>query len=283
MSKKDPAALFYIAEWLTSTAEMDSDIRGWYLGLILHQFDKGDLPSDLEKLAMLAGVKFSEFERFKQVFKQVLEQKFEQIDGGRLINPQANKIIRARESFKDKRSKSGTVGYLVKLAMTLTGVTQRNIDAIKKHIYTFDSEQLEQAKDKQVLEQMLKLYINGNRNRNIDIKENNGVPDQPLIFEHPQPEVHPLQNFITANFPEVSKLKTQLTFQNSQLLCKSFSKKMIEDVLLDMENHKELTKKYSSVYLTVSKWCRMRKEKEPVNKFVTQKEYDKDWNSLTKK
>lgn len=280
MSKKDPAALFYIAEWLTSTAEMDSDTRGWYLGLILHQFDKGDLPSDLEKLAVLAGVRFSEYERFKQVFKQVLEQKFEQIDGGRLINPQANKIIRARESFKDKRSKSGTVGYLVKLAMTLTGVTQRNIDAIKKHIYTLNSDQLEQAKDKQVLEQMLKLYINGNRNRNIDIKENNGVTAQPLIFEQPEPEVHPLQKHISENYPEVSKLKTQLTFQNSQLLCKSFSKQMIEDVLKDMENHKELTKKYTSVYLTVSQWCRRRKEKEPINKFTVQKEYGKDWTSL---
>ena len=42
MSTRDPAVLFYIDTffWLTATAEMDSDVRGWYLNLILHQFDK---------------------------------------------------------------------------------------------------------------------------------------------------------------------------------------------------------------------------------------------------
>ena len=75
---KDPAALMYIDTWLTSTAEMDADVRGWYLNLILHNYDKNDLPNDIEKLAVLAGVKFSEFKRFEQVFKQVFEQRFEE-------------------------------------------------------------------------------------------------------------------------------------------------------------------------------------------------------------
>jgi len=72
---KDPAVLFFISDWLTSTAEMDSDCRGWYLNLILHQYDKKDLPDDIEKLAVLAGVKFSEFERFKQVFENEIKSK----------------------------------------------------------------------------------------------------------------------------------------------------------------------------------------------------------------
>ena len=74
---KDPAVLFFINDWLTSTAEMDADIRGWYLNLLLHNYDKKDLPNDVEKLAVLCNVKFSEYERFKQVFEQVLKQKFE--------------------------------------------------------------------------------------------------------------------------------------------------------------------------------------------------------------
>ena len=73
---KDPAVLFYINDWLSSTAEMDADVRGWYLNLLLHNYDKKTLPNNVEKLAVLCNVKFSEYERFKQVFEQVLKQKF---------------------------------------------------------------------------------------------------------------------------------------------------------------------------------------------------------------
>ena len=111
---KDPAALFYIDKWLSSTAEMDSDVRGWYLNLILHQYDKKSLPNDLEKLAVLAGVKFSEFERFKQVFEQVLKQKFETNEDNRLENSFAREIMVGREMFKDKRSNSGKLSYVLK-------------------------------------------------------------------------------------------------------------------------------------------------------------------------
>ena len=103
---KDPACLFYIDTWLSATAEMDSDVRGWYLNLILHQYDKKDLPNDIEKLAVLAGVKFSEFERFKQMYEQVLKQKFKQNENNRLENNFAKQIITNREQFKDKRQKS---------------------------------------------------------------------------------------------------------------------------------------------------------------------------------
>ena len=99
---KDPAVLFYISDWLTSTSEMDSDCKGWYLNLILHNYDKGSLPNDIEKLAVLAGVKFSEFKRFEHVFEHVLKQKFEPIDEQRLSNLKAQTILKDRECFKDK-------------------------------------------------------------------------------------------------------------------------------------------------------------------------------------
>ena len=74
---KNPACLFYINDWLTSTAEMDADCRGWYLNLLLHNYDKETLPNEIEKLAVLCNVKFSEYQRFEQVFEHVLKQKFE--------------------------------------------------------------------------------------------------------------------------------------------------------------------------------------------------------------
>ena len=66
---KDPAILFYYDTWLTATAEMDADVRSWYLDLLIHQYDKGSLPNDDEKLASLARVKISQFNKFKQINK----------------------------------------------------------------------------------------------------------------------------------------------------------------------------------------------------------------------
>ena len=114
MKEKDPAVLFYISDWLTSTSEMDADCRGWYLNLILHNYDKEDLPNDLEKLAVLCNVKFSEYERFKHVFEHVLKQKFEVKENGRLCNSKTQTILKYRELYKEKRSDAGKKSYLIK-------------------------------------------------------------------------------------------------------------------------------------------------------------------------
>lgn len=111
---KDPAVLFYINDWLTSTAEMDADARGWYLNLLLHNYDKGSLPNNIEKLAVLCNVKFSEFNRFKQVFEQVFKQKFNLLENDRLSNPRTDTVLKDREYFKEKRSIAGKTSYVMK-------------------------------------------------------------------------------------------------------------------------------------------------------------------------
>lgn len=170
MSKKDPAVLFYIDNWLVSTKEMKADERGWYLNLILHQYDKGDLPNEIEELANLADVRFSEYEQFKQKWEQVLKHKFKQNDKGRLENATAKEILKNREIFKEKRTLSGIIGYVIKVAIRDLGATPDQVDYLKS---TLDFENLD-IKNKQMLEQVLKqtikLYINGNGNININNK-----------------------------------------------------------------------------------------------------------------
>jgi hypothetical protein len=165
---KDPAVLFYISDWLTSTAEMDADCRGWYLNLILHQYDKKDLPNDIENLAVLAGVKFSEYDRFKQVFEQVLKQKFKQTESGRLANDKAKEILQKRERFVEKRINSGKIGYLVKVIHEITSDSEE-IEYLKDNFDFEENDIKDKQVLKQVLKQMLKLYRNGNENRNKDI------------------------------------------------------------------------------------------------------------------
>jgi len=172
---KDPAALFYIDTWLSATAEMDADVRGWYLNLILHNYDKKDLPNDIEKLAVLAGVKFSEFERFKQVFEQVLKHKFSLNDNNRLENNYAKHIIQSMELFKEKRSKSGNIGVIIKIAKSIEGFTENYIEQLKNHLFTLDTDEIDKHKDKQMLKQMLKLYINENKTKDKDINNDTNL------------------------------------------------------------------------------------------------------------
>jgi len=171
---KDPAALLYIDTWLSSTAGMDADCRGWYLNLLLHQYDKKELPNDIETLAVLANVKFSEFERFKQVFEQVLRQKFEQNESGNLENPQASEIIRKRETFKDKRSNSGTIGYIIKVAKAEVSKKEGFLEYVKENVDINNTNTKDKQVLKQVLEHLLKLYKNenGGEDKNEGVKEN---------------------------------------------------------------------------------------------------------------
>lgn len=171
---KDPAVLFYINDWLTSTAEMDADVRGWYLNLLLHNYDKKNIPNDVEKLAVLCNVKFSEFERFKQVFEQVLKQKFEQVENNRLSNRKTDSILRAREIFKDKRSNAGKMSYVIKYMAKNYYKQYENKKLLNFVKINFDlsidlkNEQML----KQVFKQVFELYINENENSNINtIKE----------------------------------------------------------------------------------------------------------------
>ena len=172
---KDPAVLFYIKDWLTSTAEMDADCRGWYLNLLLHNYDKGDLPNDLEKLAVLCNVKFSEYKRFEHVFEQVLKHKFEHNENLRLTNTRTNEILQSRELFKDKRSKAGKISYMMKYFAKNFAEDYKNTglrDFVKKN-FNYEIDSKNEQEFKQVFKHLFELYINENENVNKEVSSNN--------------------------------------------------------------------------------------------------------------
>lgn len=165
---KDPAVLFFISDWLTATAEMDADVKGWYLDLILHNYDKGSLPNDVEILAKLAGVKFSEYDRFKQMFEQVIKHKFEQIEDNRLTNHRTSHVLQSREMFKDKRSHAGKTSYLMKYFAKNFPKEYANQD-IKRYVkqeFDYSIDLTNEHMLKQMFKQMFELYINGYGNEN---------------------------------------------------------------------------------------------------------------------
>jgi uncharacterized protein YdaU (DUF1376 family) len=166
---KDPAALLYIDKWIAATQGMMGDAKGWFLDLILYQYDKGSLPADLDELASICRIRPSEYSKFEQVFKQVLEQKFKQDDEGRLENEFAKEIIQRRKAFKDKRSNAGKWGYVKKyIAKNYGGKAPEEWNFIYEHFdFTIDLKNEQMLK--QVLEQIFKLYINVNEDVNGNI------------------------------------------------------------------------------------------------------------------
>lgn len=165
---KDPAALLYIDSWRTSTTEMDAITRAYYMDLLLHQYDKGSLPNNIEELANICRVRFSEFEQFKQVFEQVLKQKFKENENGRLENDFASEIIRKRQSFVEKRSNAGKLSYVLKYFRKNYKINKGLENFIKDNI-DLDFDIKNEQVLKQVFEQISELYINGDEDENKDI------------------------------------------------------------------------------------------------------------------
>lgn len=173
--KKDPAVLLYINDWLVSTADMDADCRGWFLNLLLHNYDKGALPNDIEKLAVLCNVRFSEFNRFEQVFEQVLKHKFNKDENGKLTNERTSSILKSREAFKEKRSDSGKMSYLMRFFSKKfpKEFKEHNLKEFIKKSFDFELVDLKNEQMlEQVFKQMFELYRNENENENKDLNKN---------------------------------------------------------------------------------------------------------------
>lgn len=216
---KDPAVLFFIDKWLVATKGMKADCRGWFLNLILHQFDKGELPNDIEELANYADVRISEFERFKQVFEQVLKHKFEQNENGCLENSIAKEILRGREQFKEKRENAGKLSYFLKYVRANLCKDENIIHAIKARVdlSCVDIKKPQQIEHvfkqvlKQVSEQKSELYINTNENVIVNKIEVIKNEIESLILENEEGRIS--ANTLADYF---SKWLTQLEIKNKR-------------------------------------------------------------------
>jgi hypothetical protein len=67
--------------------------------------------------------------------------------------------------------------------------------------------------------------------------------------------------WINENTPSVAKLKNQITESQYDKLSRSYDLSDIYKELESMENYQPLTKKYTSVYLTLKKWLEMDKDR----------------------
>jgi hypothetical protein len=171
---QDPAFLMYYKDILVSCAHWEADELGWYLRLICHQADKPEgLPADdIEALALLAGVKFSQYERFKQCWQRTLLAKWEQTEHGTLLNLKQDETLEKRRKYHEKQQLRGLIGSFVRRARTYSGLSEAQGKHLSKQLFSLIKIENSKEENELCFKRTLVAYIgNANGNGNVLGKE----------------------------------------------------------------------------------------------------------------
>lgn len=96
MSK--PYMPLMMGDWIKGTRGMRAEVKGVYIGLLIHQYDQGYLPVDLEELTLIEP----------EVGKVwvILKTKFEEFEPGKLRNKKLEEV----RDFWNKQASNGSKG-----------------------------------------------------------------------------------------------------------------------------------------------------------------------------
>lgn len=99
MAKKHDVYMpLIIGDWLKGTRGMKAEIRGVYLSLLIHQWDNGFIPSDLEELSLIEPEISKAWEKIKH--------KFLEVSDGKLQNDKMEEV----RAYWSKQSQNGKKG-----------------------------------------------------------------------------------------------------------------------------------------------------------------------------
>lgn len=87
-----------MGDWIRGTRGMRCEVKGVYIGLLIHQYDSGYLPANLEELALIEP-------EVGKVWVS-LKDKFEEYEPGKLRNKKLEEV----RDFWSKQSKNGKKG-----------------------------------------------------------------------------------------------------------------------------------------------------------------------------
>lgn len=95
---KDVYLPLMMGDWIRGTRGMKAEVKGVYIDLLIHQFDNGYIPSDMDELSLIQP----------EVGKVwvMLRDKFEEIEPGRLQNKKLEEV----RAFWAKQRKNGKKG-----------------------------------------------------------------------------------------------------------------------------------------------------------------------------
>lgn len=188
------------------------------------------------------------------------------------------KSIVEAQKLSEKRSVSGKLGGNPNLKVLVNHLDKQNenllkqndilVDNLVKQNDILDKQTQNLVKQNEILVKQnekndpIYIYNNIDNIKSIDIGYSNQIPlgsnkERKDEKKERKSEIiisHPLQVYIKENFPQVSRLKKQMTAEDCEKLLAKHTNMEIADTLLAMENFKQLTSKYVSVYLTLNNW-----------------------------
>lgn len=100
---KPPAFQFYADDFLAGTADMTNDEVGAYIRLLCHQWSKGGLPNDSDRLSRMAGA-------MPVPSLGYVLAKFRQCDDGQLRNDRLEAERQKQDAYRAEQSKKGKKG-----------------------------------------------------------------------------------------------------------------------------------------------------------------------------
>lgn len=109
---KYPAFLFYTKDWLQGTAQMMPEEKGVYIDLLCHQHQDGKIPSDLKRLARIAGLPQ---EQFLPIW-EAIKSKFTTDRNGGLVNHKLIHVVNETLTKSKAKKISGIFASLIRLS-----------------------------------------------------------------------------------------------------------------------------------------------------------------------
>lgn len=236
---KAPAFLFYASDWLTdpSLRLCSAETRGVWIDLLCLMFLSsepgfltiGSQILDKKGIQKLSGISQK---RFTKVFDELTNFGIlKQDEKGRFYS----KRMIEDEALRQMRRDFGKLGGNPKLKNKPVDLVQNKVN----------------QNDKQ------KTTLSISNSISYSKEENNILNSGSLENQHE------LQKFVFDNCPDVQKLKIQLTASDCEkLIAAAGSRAAVEEVLLAMENFKDVSRKYKSVFLTCNTWIKRRKNEQ---------------------
>jgi uncharacterized protein YdaU (DUF1376 family) len=106
-SGKAPAFQFYAKDFDTGTRALSTEEVGAYIRLLCHQWDKGSIPTSVDRLSMIAGLTV---QRMRRVWQQVAEFFIPGDTQGTLINPRLERERTKQAEYRRRQSDHGKRG-----------------------------------------------------------------------------------------------------------------------------------------------------------------------------
>lgn len=125
---KDPAFLLYYKDLDADTSSWEADALGWYMRLLCCQAENGFIPENLEEIAQVARVRFSEYEIFCDRWRTRLASKFVSLSEGKVYNKKLARVMQDRKLHAQKKSILASFANILKYG----DYTDAQVNKIKK-------------------------------------------------------------------------------------------------------------------------------------------------------